>query len=368
MVAIAPGDVLSVDNPLLEAFCADGGFLADPLSLEFQIFNATADDAAPTQVFPATVGARQSVNLTTDKLAVGHFVAAWSAPGNLTAGRYEIRWFLVQKAGAREHSWRRAFDVLPYVPSGELDAYALVADVRAEGVGSDVKNSRIVEALVRQAEMIRGWTGRDFTPRYKALKFDGIAALVLPINEPICAVESVRFDADETPIGRDSYRVYARHLTQGLVTEDDRDAPRIEFTRVPYTLPFGSTYPLVSSYSDLGSSRVSAAQELVITGVFGYTEPEPRGSPVGVTPAAIRRVNVLLALRDLPKAASQAAAAQDVQNGGKIKRQKTREQEIEWDTSGQGEMSTGSYAPFTGDPEIDRILLQYTLPLTGTGL
>jgi hypothetical protein len=365
MVAIAPGDDLSPDNPIFETFIARDAFLVDPFSLAFQIFDATDDDVAPAQVYPVTPGDRQSVDLTADKLGTGHFVASWTAPGDLVVGRHFIRWFCTIEDGDRELTWSRYFDVLPFVPDGLGDTYALVADVRAEGVAASIKNVRIAEALGRSAELIREWTGHDFTPRAKTLKADLYKSLVLPLNEPICAIDYVRYDDSDRNIDRDSYRVYARHLSQSMHREDDRDSPRIEMIRHPSEVAYPYSYPIASSGNDLRQSRRTGAQQIVVSGVFGYTMRELRGCPVGATPPAIRRANVLLALRDLPKAATQGIDPSKAQT---IKREKTREQEVEYDTGSSGQVSSGSYAPFTGDPEIDRLLLSYCKALSGTGV
>lgn len=364
MVALAPGDESSTANPLLDAFTAAGAFLADPFSLEFQIFNVTNDAVAAVQVFPVTPGDRQAVDLVLHKLGTGHFAAVWTVAGNASLGRYEIRWFLVQEDGAAERRWRRQFDVLALASDPSLETYALVADVREEGAPSTVSNRRILEALARGAELIREWTGYDFTARAKALKIDGVESLTLPLNEPVCAVESITYEDGEV-IDRDAYAVYNRHLSQEMHAEDDRDNSRVEFKRTPGFIGYPHTYS-VSTASELRSRNISRAQELTITGVFGYTSRERNGCPVGVTPSPIRRANVLLALRDMYAATSQDAF--DAANAGKVKKQRTREQEIEWDMGKSGDAASGQYAPFTGDPEIDRILLTYRVPLSGTGL
>lgn len=343
--AIAPGDTFSTDNPIFETFVATNAFLVDPFALSFQIFDATNEDVAPVQVFPTTPGDRQNVDLTADKLGTGHFAATWTAPGDLATGKHVIRWYCAITDGSAELAWTRDFDVLPFVPDAFVDAYALVADVRAEGVAASTKTVRIAESLARSAELIREWTGHDFTPRKKLLNVDVYRSNVVPLNEPICAIEYIRHDGSATDIDRESYRVYARHLSQTMHSEDDRDSPRIEMTAC--TLGW------------MGS------QEIVISGVFGYTTRELRGCPVGATPPAIRRANILLALRDLPKAATQGIDPSKAQT---IKREKTREQEVEYDTGATGQTASGTYAPFTGDPEIDRLLLTYCQALTGTGV
>lgn len=364
MPAIAPGDSFSTNNPVFETFCATDAFLTTPFALEFQVFDATNEEAAPVQVFPATAGDRQAVDLVNDALGTGHFVATWVAPNDLATGKHFIRWFCTIADGGRELTWHRFFDVLPFVPDGLADVYALVADVRGEGVAASIKTTRIAEALSRSAELIREWTGHDFTPRKKTVKVDLYRSLVLPLNEPICGIDYVRYDGGSN-IDRESYRVYARHLSQSMHNEDDRDSPRIEMVARALDVSNAYSYPSFSLGSDERDARRTRSQQVEVSGVFGYTMRELRGCPVGATPPGIRRANILLARRDLPKAATQGINPSKAQT---IKREKTREQEVEYDTGTGGQIASGTYAPFTGDPEIDRLLLTYCQALSGTGV
>ncbi len=382
MAAVSPGEELGPLNPKLDAFTATnldraadptaqlGPLLADPFALAFQVFDVRNEDAAAGQVWPTTPDERQAVDLDADKIGTGHFAAAFTVP-ELGVGRYEVRWFLEQEEGAAARTWRRPFEVLANTfDDGTDEAFALVVDVRDEGIGADVKNRRIVGALAQASEMIRRWTGRDFVPRYKSIKIDALRSGAVLLDEPICAVESVRLGVDE-PIDRDSFRVYARHLTQGLLDPDDRDAPRIEFVRRRGRDSLSYGYPVavsVDNFRELRAPRLTNSQEITISGVFGFTAPERAGCPVGVTPAAIRRATVLLAMRELPKAGSDAEGAFDARNAYRVKSVRTREQSIEWGASGSPAGAAGAAAPFTGDPAIDTILLTYVRPLSGTGL
>lgn len=362
MVALAPLDEISPANPLLSTFTAAASFLADPVALSYQIFRIDDDAAPAVQVFPATLGARQGIDLIADRLGVGRFAATWTVPADVVLGRHEIRWFATQQLGGPETRWRRAFDVLALSSDPTLEAYALVSDVRAESTPPNITNARILEALARGAEQIRDWTGHDFMPRYKVLPIDGIASQVLPLNEPICAIESIAFNGCE-PLDSSSYDVYARHLLPAMFAADDRQNPRIEFCGYPGGLSARAAY---RGYGARSESNAVFAQEMTIRGVFGYTERENDGCPVGITPRQIRRANVLIALRDLYKAGSAQAAG--AANAGKIKVMRTREQTIEYDTGTSGDAASGLYTPFTGDPEIDRLLLTKCAGLSGTGI
>ena len=124
----------------------------------------------------------------------------------------------------------------------------------------------------------------------------------------------------------------------------------------------------MSGYNDqrgVGGSRqfYAGTQNVVISGVFGYTEFD--GSPLGRTPRAVRRACVLLALRKIfPQTSSQGWWAQ---NEAFITEKRTREQSITIGGPGGGKGGSGGIAGPTGDPEIDRLIMSVMPALRGTG-
>lgn len=365
MVSLSLGDVVGPNNPALTTHIALRAFLTTPVSLAFQVFDRTT--ATPTQVYPASVGTRASVDLETDLVGVGEYVAVWTVPGNAPPGRYEIRWYAVLEDGGAELRWSRAFDVLTaaLVNPGR-PAYSLVSDVRAEGVpANSVADERIQEALLEAAEVIDNWTGRCFVPTWKEIHLSGIGKRRLILDEPICAIDGVRFHGSDSAIGRDTYRVFARHLTDNLRAPDDRDDPGIEFvlSRVPDPEFMGAIDEPPDTYA-FGSRRRfhRGTQNIVIGGVFGYTEHD--GSPVGRTPLVVKRASLLLALRQVyPQTSTKAWWAQ---NEAFVSEKRTREQSIK--LGGPANGGGGGTSGPTGDPEIDRRLMAMMPPLRGTGV
>jgi hypothetical protein len=112
---VARAEVLDLTNPKLVFIHATrgptdftAGKLADiEVSLEYQVFDISTDEkrTVPVQVFPATPGLKQSVNLVTDRLGKGRYAAVgWTVDANAPVGRYEIRWFYTFQAGDAERS------------------------------------------------------------------------------------------------------------------------------------------------------------------------------------------------------------------------------------------------------------------------
>ena len=223
--------------------------------------------------------------------------------------------------------------------------YVSVADVRAEGITvADASDERI-EAIIRLAERyIERVTGRFFEPRPQSLTIDGPSGRVLRLGHPIIRIDVVAVDSSSAttpvPIDPSSYRVYNRHLTQGLLIPDDRDDPRIELVR--------------GGDASVGLDAIwpCGVQNVRVAGVFGYTDPD--GSPMGVTPMLIRHTTKLLVLRELPLMAD-LDGREDAQRRWRLTSERTRDQAY---TLG----ALASQGAFTGDREIDLILAVYTRP------
>lgn len=225
--------------------------------------------------------------------------------------------------------------------------YATVADLRAEGVTEAAASDARIESLIALAgSYIERMTGRFFEPRAQTLRLDGTGGRVLPLGQPIVSVEAVFVDSSPfspggAPVDPTSYRVYNRHVTEGLLLPDDRDNPRIEL------LGCDEPFPGVGR---LGWPR--GQQNVEVRGVFGYTEPD--GSPTGRTPELIRHVVKLLVLRELPKMAD-LDRREEATKRWRITSERTRDQAYTIEAS-------RLYGAFTGDPDIDTILVAFSRP------
>jgi hypothetical protein len=89
-------------------------------------------------------------------------------------------------------------------------------------------------------------------------------------------------------------------------------------------------------------------------GLWGYTEAD--GTPLGRTPAAIKRATLLFVVRRLTPLGL-AGALDDPETQGRVVRMKTRDQEIAF-----APPAAGARPVATGDAEIDRLLAPYRRP------
>jgi hypothetical protein len=185
---------------------------------------------------------------------------------------------------------------------------------------------------------------------------DGSGGRIQLLGHPIIAVRDVKLlvaypaEIGELPVTPSFFRVYNRHLSQGLLDPDDRENPRLEFFHEDDLLGVSAT-PAASL--GLGSLVwLRGTQNVVVDGLFGFTDPD--GSPVGRTPDLIRHVTKLLVLRELPLMAD-VASREERQQRWRIVSERTRDQSYDLDPLRfQGGL--------TGDPALDAVLVAYQRP------
>jgi hypothetical protein len=354
MGALARGQSSDCSNPVLDLFTQVNGVLVDVAVLSFQIFDVSdpGKQLAPVQVYPAAAGARAPVDVATlcpagDKLSTGHFVARWTPPIDEAIGTHEIRWFFRLTPTSPEQTFREEFEVLVEVAGFAATGYASVSDLRDEGIttadASDARLQRLIALASRYVERV---TGRFFEPRAQTLRIDGAGGRVLALGHPIIGIDAVLIDSNpfspgDLAVDPDLFRVYNRHLTQGMLLPDDRDHPRLELVH--------------EEDVHLGLGRLlwpRGQQNVEVRGVFGYTEPD--GSPTGRTPELIRHATKLLVMRELPRLGD-ADRREDAQRRWRLTSERTRDQSYTLE-------ALRLHGEFTGDPEIDNILVAFVRP------
>jgi hypothetical protein len=216
--------------------------------------------------------------------------------------------------------------------------YVSIAELREEGVTeSDASDARLERLIALAERTIENVTGRFFEPRIQVITLDGSGTSGLRLPQPVIAIDWVATDPApgrlaEALLEPTRYRVFNRHIATGLFAPDDREDPRLE-------LVGDAVWPL-------------GRQNIVVRGWFGYTDPD--GSPLGRTPAPIRQATMLLVLRELPRLVDVDARAES-RNRGRIVSERTRDQAYTL-------QALASVGAFTGDSEIDGLLVRYLRP------
>jgi len=364
MPALARGQASGPANPVLDLFTQVNGNLIDVEMLEFQIFDTSDPEKHqnPVQVFPAAIGARAPANAAVlapdgDKLSTGHFVARWTSPVDESIGTHEIRWFFRLTPATPEQTFREEFEILAEVAGFSQTGYALVSDLREEGVTTaDATDARLERLIALASRYIDRVTGRFFEPRSITLTVDGSGGRIQLLGPPIIGISSVKMfvgmfaEFGVLPVIPSFFRIYNRHLTQGLLIPDDRDDPKLEFFHWSDLLGVHAT---PAGHLGLGSLVwLPGVQNVVIDGVFGYTDPD--GSPTGKTPELIRHVTKLLVLREMPRM-TDVTRREEKQKRWRLVSERTRDQ-------GYNLEALKLHGSFTGDPEIDNILVSYMRP------
>jgi hypothetical protein len=356
----------------IDTYIRIDGLLAAPDALAYAIFDISTPEREAT---PVQVVARTTLDLLTTLVGPGHYATAWVVSATEPLGRHVITWYSTLIADGVEVSWSEHVDVVSsaaIIPTGPL--YALISDMRDEGVPASMSDRRVLDKIADASRLLTLWTGRTFVPEYKTVHIDGELSDTLWLNEPIIAIQDVRqgYDLDNLAsflvIESPYYVVYNRHLREGLLSPDDRDMPRIAFVGAdgPHARFGGASsgYP-ASSRPSWGRGEV---QRVLITGLWGYTDPD--GSPTGGTPRSAVYVTKRMAIRELPK--QNSSGAFETRMEGEVKMKRTREQTISWGSASTGGGTSngrggglGGNVNYTGDPSIDSIIEQLCRPIVG---
>jgi hypothetical protein len=326
------------------------GKLQDVSAASFQIFNSDG-----TQVYPATAGTKQLVDLVAHRIDLGYYVAVWNS-ASAALGLYTIRWFVTPIAvGSEERSFDQDFEVVSAPYKGRN--YTTIAALRDEGISETrLSDKRARDLIFTASAYVEHFTSRVFCPIPKVIRVDGTNSRGLILDEPIVAIKGLavslvsQFTSSDLQVLEDTYRIYNRHLTLGMLDPDDRECPKLEFVHdddlkgVNYVVPT-SGYRLTQLIWPKGQMNCR------IEGVFGYTEPD--GSWWGKTPELIQVATKLLCFRYLPKMGT--ANRDDSVKRGRIGAEHTKDQ-------GYTLSPPSSFTGYTNDSEIDALLVAFTRP------
>lgn len=356
MPALARNQASSCSNPILDIFTKVNGVLTDVAVLEFAIFEDVTTPGTPIQVYPGS--GRQAVNLalcpTGEKISTGRFVAEYTPPITELIGTHIIVWYFKLTLASPEQSFSEEFEVLPEVTGSTSTGYCTIQDLRDEGVTiSQASDDRLQVLIARASRRIDLYTGRWFEPRAKTYLLDGKGGRSLMLGNPIISVSEIKLVSDDTTpdfedVDLGDVKIYNRHISQELLNPDDRENPRIDL--VEFDRRFEN--PSHGFHQDVWPE---GTQNVEVTGVFGYTDPD--GTPTGRTPEPIKEACMLLIIRFM---LSGLANADDVDQKWRVRRYKTRDQEIEYQDANK--LGSAGYGVFSGDPEIDRLVAAYVRP------
>jgi len=235
----------------------------------------------------------------------------------------------------------------PIQGEGMDGMYCTVQDLRDEGfTDPPYTDVRITTAIRLASQYIEMYTGRWFEPRPLTITLEGSAPPGMLLEQPIIAISELYIDEEAQEVGT-GVIVYNRHITEGLLNPDDRDNPRIEICQPRFD---DDLYKLGLRVWTPGQRNIR------IVGTFGYTDYD--GTANGKTPELIRHACKLLVVRNLPTM-SDTEARQDLLNSWRVTEHRTRDQSIRFGAAVKTSVGRAGVGIFTGDPEIDTILLRF---------
>lgn len=353
MLTVPKATALGCANPLIVFFAQQEGRLTDDVaSIEFQIFKADSGGNL-VQTFPTS--GRQAIDLqacpTGDRVGLGRFAASFTTGG---PGLYVIRWFWTWIGGS-EQTADQMFEVANIIGSAPI--YGSVQGLK-ENCVKGVTDLQLFTALTIASRKVDKITGRTFGAKYAIQRHDGNGSRAQILWEPVIGIESVRIDTEPASQGdleveATNFRVYNRHLS-GLSIPDDRNDPKIEFVHSLdlYGIDSRARFMPLHGISLRSLAFPFGVQNVELKGVFGYTDPD--GTPWGKVPDLIAYVTRLIATGDVGQFSDQ-----ECQSFGKddwrITAEKTRDQSVNY-------AQPRKFGEWTGDPEIDSILLMHMRP------
>jgi hypothetical protein len=270
-----------------------------------------------------------------------------------------IVWSYKFTAAGDTFTYSRSFEVRKPVDvtNALTRMYTTVTAMRAGGITSTTSDADLVGLIELAGLYIEMFTGNVFEPIGKVLSVDGRGGKAIILHEPIVAVGEIVIDASpfspsDLQIDSTLFRIYNRHLSQGMTSPDDRHSPKIEF--------FHSNRDFArASFSFSRFFFPRGQHNIHIDGAFGFTDPTGLDR-VGITPKLIEHAAKLLVVRNLPPIAK-------VDDRDELKRahlkaeERTRDQQIKYNFPPSG--SSTIIGPHTGDPEIDSILTRFRKPM-----
>jgi hypothetical protein len=349
--ALALGAVSSKTNPVLDFWFVLGGAIVDLAALTWQLYDLST--GTPVSVTTGTVDVVTVGG--SGRLGVGHYVAGWTATGNV--GRHRMVWTATPVGGSAT-LYQYDFDVLTAGLSQKGPAYCLLADIRDEGFASSgasgISDLRALTLIRKVSVFIERWTRRFFEPRYRTITLDGGRGPSQWVQDPIVALDSAYLDTEL--VDPTCYKVFNRHIAEGLTNPDDRDNPRVTFTRITRVLSEVNTYdrPFYNRQVWWPGPR-----NVQLAGLFGYTDPDP-DYPPGSTPEMIRHVAMLLFAREMLPL-SDGDGRDDAANAYRVDSLRTRDQSVTYGAD-RMQLTTKGANEFTGDPAIDDIIAMYMAP------
>jgi hypothetical protein len=252
-----------------------------------------------------------------------------------------------------------------------VERYATIAEVRAEGApfndDTTYDDDWVQSKIDLASGQIEKFCGHWFASKSRTVRIDGNRRKTLTVPLPIVQIDTItiisptRFGSTTTyGVDLTEVQVYNRHLTQGVVSPDDRKNPGI------------AVESFLAEPLDDTDRWPDGDQNIILEGKFGWTElaygVDPAetspGSQIpaneGVTPPEIKRACMLLVRQSFPQLGDYSGSLSTGAIKG-VRTMKARDQAVEFGSGRTGGEDAGLkyVGGTTGDENVDRILLGF---------
>lgn len=362
MRGLTQGEQSSSTNPVLQLFARKGEILQDPISGSFVIEEVRDPAGSVNEKVASTPLDLDLVGAGGHKLGPGRFLIPTGTTTAWVYGSYRVVYNYVMETDGRTYTQVIPFEVLKATnfPTGRgyvgyVSTFQLYDSefFTIDGMPPD----KLHPHILRESLRLEGLTERFFEPRFLEMKLDGQPSAVLFVDEAIIAMEKVEAisrspnsaAATTSLYDASSYRVFNRHL-DGLLNPDDRYNPQIglvESTRIAGVTAIDGDF-----------EWPYGRQNILATGIFGFTDPEPDGDDVLIGNTPLDFVQIIGTL------VSRFVENPDLSNiatwkPGLVKGYKTRDQQISFYGASGNVSYTGG---LTGDALIDQMLQRFVKP------
>jgi hypothetical protein len=356
------GEDSKATNPVLQLFTRQGELLTDPVSGSFRIEQVANPETTPAVVVSPTALDLALAASGGHKLGTGRFLVPTGSTAGFAIGTHRVVYDYAMEAGGRTYTQVIEFEILDprefpngHTYSGLCSSRSLYRDGFFDFAGTPP--DKLHRHISRESAKLEGLTERFFEPRFLSLKLNGQERPIFFVDEAVIAVEKIEAisrspnsaAASTSLFDSASYRVFNRHLN-GLLNPDDRYNPQISLVETrriagvtavdgDFSWPFGK-------------------QNVQITGVFGFTDPDvqPDEVLIGHTPEDFVQIIGTLATRYLSNPDFSSIATW---KPGLTKAYRTRDQQISFYGASGNVNYTGG---LTGDSLVDGLLQRFFKP------
>lgn len=259
---------------MLGFFAQLEGVLTDAWRVRLQIWDHS-DPEEPVRLLPAaSEDPDEAVDVTTGAghRGVGQYAAndpetdlPWTPPAGVKRGR--VLWLVQMLEDGEVAEVAREFQTISGVLTAQM-GYALVQDLRDEGLSTAYSDARAQQELERWRDIVHLHCRQRFFPVLEDRRVKGRDTRLVQLQEPLYGLRSISCGGVALSAGT---------VTVTGATGTERRDPKLEM--------FSSQGGI---YARNSADAFPSHLPIVVSGVWGFVEPETLGAPIILRDAVVR--------------------------------------------------------------------------------